>query len=101
MDAILRKTCHGSSTFICEMILIKLHTNVTYDNIWNKKFTFQFCASKVKVTVAYGGGGEGAFITFSDCTVSLFFFGNFPICLIYKSGSHFCSRIFMNFHSEN
>ena len=30
-----KKLCHGSSAF-CEQILIKLHTNVNYDNIRDK-----------------------------------------------------------------
>ena len=38
-----------------ELSLIKLHTNVNYDNIWDK-LAFQPCTSKIKVTVAYGGG---------------------------------------------
>ena len=32
-DAILGQTCHGSSAFIFELILIKLRTNVNYDNV--------------------------------------------------------------------
>ena len=46
--------CHGSSTFICELILIKHHTNVIYDNI-SDKLAFQLCMSK-SFTIAYGGG---------------------------------------------
>ena len=41
------------SFFSGELILIKLHT--CYDNIWDK-FAFQHYRSKIKVTVAYGGG---------------------------------------------
>ena len=54
-DAVLVKTYHGSSAYINELILTKLHTNVNYDDILDK-FTFQLCMSKVKVTIAYGGG---------------------------------------------
>ena len=61
----LDKLCHGSSTFICELILIKLHTNVNYDNI-SDKFTFQLCMSKVKVRIAYG---RGIHHLFTDCLV--------------------------------
>ena len=39
----------------CEMILIKLYKNVNYDNILDR-LAFQPCSSKIKVTVAYGGG---------------------------------------------
>ena len=38
----------------CELILIKLYTNVTSDNILNK-LAFRPCSSKIKVTAAYGG----------------------------------------------
>ena len=47
----------------CELMLIKIHTNGNYDNILDK-LAFQYCRSKIKVTVVYGGG-----ITFSDCLV--------------------------------
>ena len=40
-----------------ELILLKLHTNVNYDNIWDK-LAFQPCMSKIKITVAYGGGSH-------------------------------------------
>ena len=45
----------------CELVLIKLHTNVNYDTSWDT-LAFQACRCKIKVTVAYGG----ACITFSD-----------------------------------
>ena len=54
-DAVLGKICHGSRALICELILIKLHTNVNYDNM-SDKLAFQVCLSKVKVTIAYGRG---------------------------------------------
>ena len=41
-DAVLGKKCHGSSASTCELILIKLHTIVYYDNISNE-FAFQLC----------------------------------------------------------
>ena len=61
---------------LCELILIKLHANVNYDNNWNQ-FAFQHCRSKIKVTPAYcgvGGGERGAraFSTLSDCLILLF-----------------------------
>ena len=51
-DAILGKNCHGSSPFICELILIKLYIN---GNILDK-FAFQLFMSKVKVRTTYDGG---------------------------------------------
>ena len=38
----------------CDMILIKLYTNVNCDNI-SDELAFQPCRCKIKVTVAYGG----------------------------------------------
>ena len=44
------------SVLFCELILIKLRTYVNYDNIWDK-LVFQPRRSRIKVTVAFGGGG--------------------------------------------
>ena len=43
------------SALFCELILIKLYTNINNDNILDK-LAFQPSSSKIKVTVAYGGG---------------------------------------------
>ena len=57
-DILEKKTlCYGSSAFICELILIKLHTMLI---LTISRTSLQFM-SKVKVTIP--------FITFSDCLV--------------------------------
>ena len=60
----LNKLCHGSSAFICELILIKPQTNVNYDN--NQISSHQLCMSKVNVRIAYG---RGIHHLYTDCLV--------------------------------
>ena len=74
-DAILGKTCHGSSAFIIELTLIKLDTNVNYDNMSaGFYFSFVYLRSRSQLHIAE------AFITLNNCLFFMFFFFFFFFC---------------------
>ena len=91
----LEKHFHRSSAFIYELVLIELHRNVKYDNIFHKlEFGVSWTKIKIKVAIfrkkkvialATSFMNRFYFIQMSSMTVS-YYSSNLSVCVFQRQG---------------